>query len=291
MRETANGSDVFFIFQGGGQKHMKMRKRSCSLLALALAFAMVLGLLCSCGTASAANPPATTAVAAEPSETQNDVAPPEAELAGHVVEGTDENQDAEYEWESPDERDDDGGGESKGDGEDEPQMDAPGAHGYRYKVGDTVIYTEHDLDQWIEENDLYYPDHSETFHVEEMFEELFGCMVKRGTDTSVDFFKDGEAVGGFELSTPHPNDKAVFQTASLSLRGPDGGNYRTEVTIFRCGSELDDLYCALRDNYIAGIPREIAPLILLAAETMAQDPQNGALDAYGEALGSNFVVH
>lgn len=266
---------------------MKMRKRSCSLLALA--FAMVLGLLCSCGTASAANPPATTAVAAEPSETQNDVAPPEAELAGHVVEGTDENQDAEYEWESPDERDDDGGGESKGDGEDEPQMDAPGAHGYRYEVGDTVIYTEHDLDQWLRPNNQYSKP-TENFLLEEMFEELFNCTVKTGTDLSMDFFRDGEAIGGLVLDTPHPDNGALFQNVSISLRGEDGGDYYTEITIFRCGGKLSDLYCVIRPDYFKGIPREVAPLVLLAAEIMAEEPQNGALNAYGEALGSNFMV-
>lgn len=270
---------------------MKMRKRSCSLLALALAFAMVLGLLCSCGTASAANPPATTAVVAEPSETQNDVAPPEAELAGHVVEGTDENQDTEYGWKSPDERDDDGGGESKGDGEDEPQMDAPGAHGYRYEVDEgVVIYTDHDLYGWIE------PDNShsvpvEAFVLEDMFSELFGCTVRKGLEVSLDFFRDGEAIGGLVLDTPHPDNGALFQNATIFLRC-DGVDYKTGVTIRYCSSSVEDFYTVIGSEsggYRKAIPRELAPLILLAAERMAEEPQNGALNGYD--LGDNFITY
>lgn len=301
-------SRIIFIERGV----IQVRKKG--LFIFVLVMALIANVFCSCGTANAGNnsgaeTPATTTVnaEAEPQISGEASTGPEAELAGHqvVAEDPDGNNDigGDYGLGDPDADDEDN--QTGVPEEPEEEVPAPGGHdGYRYEVGDTVVYTDNPIDRWVtydEEYNLY------NFDVVRMLFDLWcqdGGNIIEGNDAPTiydhdgkpyqysdicSFYdKNGDFAGWVYFSTPDEEYAYVFHSFTVT-RIVDGKHYSTSVTMHDSDYNFHDDYKCVLDGYIRGIHNDIAVLLLATAEKVAKSPEQANVLS-GLALGSNYSI-
>ncbi len=121
---------------------------------------MLLANLCGCATATtSSNPAPTVSATSEVAAENGTTGAPAAELAGESVRNTQANQDERGNLGFDEETDTDASAGASEEGgssyvtppepEPEPEVVAPEQGQYAYTVGDTTVYTEHDIERWL----------------------------------------------------------------------------------------------------------------------------------------------
>ena len=157
---------------------------------------------------------------------------------------------------------------------------------YAYKVGDTTIYTEHDLEQWIYLDDRFTTE-SYTLDLDAMLIDLW-CAGNRGgifvNDVGYSYVIDGENTKGLWFDSPDPERSKLYHAVTVWY-SVNGSEQTTTVRMYDCDSS-DPPHDYLRVMSTYAIHREVAPLILYSIEQMEIDPSSGALNDLD--LGRNF---
>ena len=159
---------------------------------------------------------------------------------------------------------------------------------YAYQVGDTTIYTQHDLDQWLVESEKY-PGHY-NFDIGAMLIDLW-CQGNRGgifeNEAGFSYVLDGENTKGVWFDSPDPDNDRMYHAVTVWYK-VDGSERTTTVRIYDCppAPENKDKYYSIMDHYTNIIHIELAPLILYSIEQMEANPSGGALNDLD--LGRNF---
>lgn len=267
-----------------------MRKKFISIL---VALCMLAN-LCGCAAATS-NPSATSEVAAENGTT----GAPAAELAGESVRNTQANQDERGDLDFDEETDTDASaGASEEDGsshvtppvadpepepepqpepEPEPEVVAPEQGQYAYTVGDTTVYTEHDIERWL--TPYEYPGDF-ILSLGQMLGEVWQMS---GMDNAAGYsFYEGDESKW--LSFDDETDR-VHHSVKISWRH-DGTEGSVTVKMIDCPYE--NPRCHIIESRRYNIDKELAILILVMAERISNDPSHFTLEDLG--LGSNFDV-
>lgn len=159
---------------------------------------------------------------------------------------------------------------------------------YAYNVGDTVVYTEHPIERWMTPDPQV--DGAYDLDLRQMLEDLWcedgGNVVDPGTKVPrLDFIKDGEALGGVFFEVPDAGFQYYYHSFTLTST-IDGELYSTSVTMYDWKRGVDDPY--ILTDYYRAIPIELAVMLLLGAERMAEEPDRFALDDINP--GPNFQI-
>jgi len=157
---------------------------------------------------------------------------------------------------------------------------------YAYKVGDTTIYTEHDLEQWIVLDDRFTTE-SYTLDLDAMLVDLW-CKGNRGgifeNKVGYSYVIDSENTKGLWFDSPDIEREKLYHAATV-LYYVDGAGYEITIRMYDCdSSEPARDYYRVLSTY--AIHKELAPLILYTIEQMEVDPRSATLEDLD--LGRNF---
>ena len=159
---------------------------------------------------------------------------------------------------------------------------------YAYKVGDTTIYTQHDLDQWLIESERYPGCYD--FDIGAMLIDLW-CQDNRGgifeNNVGFSYILDGDNTKGVWFDSPDPDNDKMYHAVTVWYK-VDGSERSTTIRIYDCppAPENKDKYYSIMDHYTHIIHVDLAPLMIYAIEQMEIDPSGGALNDLD--LGRNF---
>lgn len=154
---------------------------------------------------------------------------------------------------------------------------------YAYQVGDTTIYTQHDLDQWLVDD----PELSGRidFDIGTMLIDLW-CQGNRGgifeNDAGYSYVLDGDNTKGVWFDSPDP-DSAKFYHAFTVWYKVGETEYTTTVRMYERSDRMSDL---ILSDYTHGIDRDMSILLLYTIEQMEANPRGNALNDLD--LGRNF---
>ena len=272
-----------------------MRKKFISIL---VALCMLAN-LCGCAAATS-NPAPTVSATSEVAAENGTTGAPAAELAGESVRNTQANQDERGNLGFDEETDTDASaGASEEDGsssvtppvvdpepepepqpepEPEPEVVAPEHGQYSYTVGDTTVYTEHDIERWLT------PDEYPGDFILSLGQMLGEVWQMSGMDNAAGYsFYDGDESKW--LSFDDEDDSHIDHTVTMSWLA-DGTE--SSVTISMANYRDEDPCFYIVGSRIYAIDKELAVLILLTAERIEEDPNYFTLEDLD--LGPNFDV-
>lgn len=265
-----------------------MRKKFVSILVVLC----MLANLCGCATATTApTVSATSEVAAENGTT----GAPAAELAGESVRNTQANQDERGDLGFDEETDTDASAGASEEGgnpsvtppepepepepkpEPEPEVVAPEHGQYSYTVGDTTVYTEHDIERWL--TPYKYPGDF-ILSLGQMLGEVWQMS---GMDNAAGYsFYEGDESKWLSFDD---EEEDVHHSVKISWRH-DGTEGSVTAKMIDCPYE--NPYCHIIESRIYNIDKELAILILVMAERLGNDPSHFTLEDLD--LGPNFDV-
>ena len=223
---------------------------------------------------------------------------PAAELAGESVKNTQANQDERGDLGFDEETDDASAGASEEDGsshvtppvadpepepepqpepEPEPEVVAPEQGQYAYTVGDTTVYTEHDIERWLTPHE--YPGDF-ILSLGQMLGEVWQMS---WTDNAAGYslYEGDESKW---LSFDDEKDR-IHHSVKISWRH-DGTEGSVTAKMIDCPYE--NPHCHIIESRRYNIDKELAILILVIAERISNDPSHFTLEDLD--LGSNFDV-
>ena len=158
---------------------------------------------------------------------------------------------------------------------------------YAYGIGDTTVYTEHDLDKWIIV-DPVFPD-TQCLDLDSMLIDLW-CQGNRGglfeNSVGISYILDGENKKGLWFDVPDTDNEKLYHAVTFWYKVDEGECTTTIRMHDRLSDNLSEDYLGVLDNYIYGIHKDMAPFILYAIEQMETNPRSGALNDL--ELGDNF---
>ncbi len=257
---------------------------------------MLLANLCGCAAATtSSNPAPTVSATSEVAAENGTTGAPAAELAGESVRNTQPNQDERGDLDF-DEETDASAGASEEDGSSyvtppkpepepepapkpEPEIVVPEEGQYAYTVGDTTVYTEHDIERWLTPDD---DDPKNAYlNLGQMLEEVWQ-IEGQDNNAGYSFYGNGESKW---LSFDDEDDNHIDHTVTMSWL-TDGTE--SSVTISMANYRYEDPCFYIVGSRIYGIDKELAVLILLTAERIEKDPNYFTLEDLD--LGPNFDV-
>ena len=169
--------------------------------------------------------------------------------------------------------------------EPEPEYQNPGTHGgYLHEVGGARFYTEHDLSQWLRPNEKH-PGHF-NFDIYWMLVDIWcedGGGIYPASDgfaytNGVDFFTKG--IGFKELDD---ENSRLYHSVKFTYAG------EISIVMHDCPGPYGVDYYSVLDGYSHLLHKELAELILYAAEQMVTGSPHEALS--GLNLGTNFSIY
>ena len=270
-----------------------MRKKFISILVVLC----MLANLCGCATATSSNHAPTVSATSEVAAENGTTGAPAAELAGESVRNTQPNQDERGDLGFDEETDTDasaGASEEGGspsvappvvdpepepEAEPEPEVAAPEHGQYSYTVGDTTVYTEHDIERWLTPANNN-PKNS-YLNLGQMLEEVWQ-IEGQDNNVSYSFYDNGESRW---LSFDDEDDSHIDHTVTMGWL-TDGTE--SSVTISMANYRHEDPRFYIVGSRIYCIDKELAVLILLTAERIEEEPNYFTLEDLD--LGSNFDV-
>lgn len=262
-----------------------MRKKFVSILVVLC----MLANLCGCATATSSNPAPTVSATSEVTAENGTTGAPAAELAGESVRNTQANQDERGDLDFDEETDTDASAGASEEGgssyvtppepEPEPEVVAPEQGQYAYTVGDTTVYTEHDIERWLTPANNN-PKNS-YLNLGQMLEEVWQ-IEGQDNNAGYSFYGNGESKW---LSFDDEDDSYINHTVTMSWL-TDGTE--SSVTISMANYRHEDPRFYIVGSCIYCIDKELAVLVLLTAERIEEDPNYFTLEDLD--LGSNFDV-
>ena len=264
-----------------------MRKKFVSILVV---LCMLLANLCGCAAATTSNPAPTVSATSEVAAENGTTGAPAAELAGESVRNTQANQDERGDLDFDEETDTDASAGASEEGgssyvtpsepepEPEPEVVAPEQGQYAYTVGDTTVYTEHDIERWLTPSESPKDSY---LNLGQMLEEVWQI---EGQDNNAGYSFYGNG-GSKWLSFDDEDDSHINHTVTMSWL-TDGTE--SSVTISMANYRPEDPRFCIVGSCIYVIDKELAVLILLTAERIEEDPNYFTLEDLN--LGPNFEV-
>ncbi len=158
---------------------------------------------------------------------------------------------------------------------------------YRHEVGGATFYTKHDLAKYIEE-DVEYPGFF-NLNTNAMVTDIWCTNGGEVMENKVGYsYSNGNDVTkGLWIDVPDSENKRLYHMITVWAK-VDGVEYTTSIRMYDCSGPKTDIYCIFSD-YMDGIHKDMAPLLLYALEQMEENPRNGALNDLG--LNDNFYCN
>ena len=256
--------------------------------------------LCGCATATTSSSPAPTVSATSEVAAENSTTgAPAAELAGESVRNAQANQDERGGLDFDEETDTDASaGASEEDGsssvtppvvdpepepepqpepEPEPEVVAPEHGQYSYTVGDTTVYTEHDIERWLT------PDEYPGDFILSLGQMLGEVWQMSGMDNAAGYsFYEGDESKWLSF-----DDEKDHMHHSVKIGWRHDGT-EGSVTAKMIDCPYENPHCHIIESRMYNIDKELAILILVMAERLSDDPSHFTLEDLD--LGPNFDV-
>lgn len=186
--------------------------------------------------------------------------------------------DQDVDWSNVETVESDNGSGNENESDVDEFVENPGIHdGYLHEVGGARFYTEHDINQWLrpdEDNPQYL-----AFDIRQMFIDILGYGAIYNGSTC-----DGGYFGSVQIEDPDPTYNMMCHTVTVNLPNPWRSISRT---MYDCPPPNEKDYYLVMEDYLYGIHRDLAALLLYTVEQMVANPDG--YDAVGDlSLNNNY---